>query len=229
MVCEQDIKVKYIPSKLEEQWNVTIREMRKSWPRLGCPAMQANHTLLQKHWLTKHLRKDDKGIVLSHFVSKNGRHPIEPLVGTLRHPDTACGIAESFHRVDWIIVDNQHTSSRRFLFVDNLYNKREEVKMLESLYKEQPFDAVTEWKQFEEASIESEDFVVVLLDDIELMQPNIISMVDEMFVDHRVLGSPMTHVWGTSSVRTGTASDITHTYALLARLRHEGIRAHAWF
>ena len=49
---------------------------------------------------------------------------------------------------------------------------------------------------------------------------------NEVFLDHRTMGSPMIAVWGPSAFETG--EDITASYKLLRSLRDKGIRAHAW-
>ncbi len=73
-------------------------------------------------------------------------------------------------------------------------------------------------------NITKDDYVVAHLDDFPAQNTN--SILDEVFVDHRTLGSPMVLIWGPSATRSG--QEITSTYSQLLALRSSCIKPHAW-
>lgn len=57
--------------------------------------------------------------------------------------------------------------------------------------------------------------------------PELASLIDELFYEHHVHRSPMTKIWGQASLRKTNAT-LPDSYDLFSRLRQLGIRAHSW-
>ncbi len=83
----------------------------------------------------------------------------------------------------------------------------------------------------------NDDFVVIKIDiDAPLLEiplihqimadPVLRGLIDELYFEHHVHGSPMTHIgWGSSFRKNET---LIGSYEIFSRLRQFGIRAHAW-
>jgi hypothetical protein len=65
---------------------------------------------------------------------------------------------------------------------------------------------------------------------LQLLADRMLSrLVDELYWEHHVVGSPMQyHGWGNLSANSGPYADLAASYKLFSRLRHRGIRAHSW-
>lgn len=234
--------LKYEASALEMDWNASIHAVRTSWPRLGCPkVMKQSHEMMD--WLmladshidtkafntTQRLQREEA--VSYHAFSIGGlltKIPIEPLVGTLRHPDTACASPGSFHKRDWIIFPPAslvQLSKRRILLYESDRAAAEWLDAKFSMLLGLPFHRILPWNNGSAlVHVTEKDYVVAHLDSFVSCQHHE-SLLDEVFVDHRTLGSPMLQVWGPSAARS--SQDITATYSALALLRSRGVRAHA--
>lgn len=209
----------YEPSSTEMVWNSSIQDASTSWPSIGCPKMRQN-----THWETSHH--------IFHTTDRTWKIPIEPLVGTLRHPETACAIPGSFHRKDdWFLLPPHDylqdvlKNGKLLLVVQS--NRAAAEWLMDSFKTQTGFqfdDAIMPWQNHSILSPTSQDYVVAHLDDFS--QSADWHLYDEVFVDHRTLGTPMVMVWGQSAARSG--QHITCTYSNLLALRKRGIRAHAW-
>ena len=92
----------------EKQWSASIHHIQSSWPSLGCPKLMSRYP--QKVVISAGQnpeavmcgsRSSEKSFHQLGKASSRRKHtlmmrasekvPIEPLIGTLRHPDTACG------------------------------------------------------------------------------------------------------------------------------------------
>ena len=90
--------------------------------------------------------------------------------------------------------------------------------------------------RFIRALVQKEDFVVLKVDidspftELEIIKEIITDregvgiLVDEIFFEHHVTGSVMSHNWN----RNGMLGDIVESYRLFELLRRLGIRAHSW-
>ena len=213
--------VTYEPSKAELDWNRSIYDARRSWPSIGCPKIMAS------------LHENEA----SRQVFSRGRtlhgEPIEPLIGTLRHPDTACSLKTAFSRKDWVMLHKKKQKSKLFIMVDEKgkISRKEAESQMQSLFHlnnislEDVISSHTFTKNLTE-----EYYIVALFQDFPdafLQDDAFTRSLDELFLDHRTLGSPMMQIWGTSAFESG--KDITDTYMLLTKLRSRGIRAHAYW
>ena len=210
-----DEYVIYVPSRLEVQWNQSIRSVMQSWPRLGCPRMMED------------MRSGRTSEELSYhvFFPGNVKVFIEPLIGTLRHPETACfqQVGDTRMLAKWIIIPPTIKGKKHMLFVDGESSRR----WVEGLFAERFFDSVLPWKGGSMLHKASKDYyTVAYIDHLDrsMLNETLLSTLDEVFLDHRTYGSPMVKAWGQ---HVSSSSDISSTYALLASLRHKGVRAHA--
>lgn len=78
--------------------------------------------------------------------------------------------------------------------------------------------------------IDIDDTVTEVALILQLLEDRMLSrLVDELYWEHHVSGSPMQyHGWGNLSANTGPYTNLASSYKLFSRLRHRGIRAHSW-
>lgn len=207
----------YVASSLEQEWNQSIKLMMQSWPRLGCPKMMLDEG------------NGRTGSEKSYFVSSSSgkKHQIEPLIGTLRHPETACKVqsAEVNRKKlqDWIIVFDAKKPA--VLFVDD----DEDRRWVQNLYPEGFFDSVMNTSSlFSGPNYWHHYYKVAYVNfrDVVWMMPFFFNL-DEVFLDHRTYGNPLLKVWAADGHNSIAHEDITSSYSLLSSLRHKGVRAHA--
>jgi len=218
-----DKYVVYVPSQLEVEWNQSIKSVMQSWPRLGCPLMLSH----------VNSGRVDRERSYHAFFPGNVKVFIEPLVGTLRHPETACFsmVGSRDAQAKWILLGNlPHVANGRrgVLFVDSYENSI----WVQSLFPARFFEEVLPWRSgsglLEANSKWKLDYTVAYIEHTDTASFNnqsMLLMLDEVFLDHRTHGSPMVKAWGQQI--PSCTGDITSTYAILAALRHKGVRAHA--
>lgn len=191
----------YKPSVLENAWNASIHQMRRSWPSMGCPQMlsSAGSYKPSYHSFFKDSQKMDI--------------PIEPLIGTLHHPRTACpatATAGDFHSssapLTWIMLPpislvKSDPSTRLILLHIPPENRRRSMLPVRSMFSKNgmPFDMVLSAASVKDTNATKLDYVVAMVEDdfpdALFNDDSVMDLLDEIFLDQRTSGSPMLQVF----------------------------------